>query len=397
VTSFAQHSTASRPNVLHVISGLGQGGAEMVMYRLLTSTQQQVQHQVISLGGMDEFGPRLQEQGIEVEAFNLSGRTMLTRGRAPLLAALERVQPDVIQTWMYHSNALASWWAYRAGYQGKIVWNIRNSGQHMRDFSLISRLSLRAGAWLSTRVPTAIVCCAQSAAKRHQELGYDGSKMRVIANGLDSKQWYPDPEQGQIRRRQMRIETHMPVIGVVARWHALKDWPNTLRALGQVVEQYPNVRCLLIGGDIVQTNKALMTLIRAHKLENNVLLLGQREDVAQWMQAMDIFVLGSKAEGFPNVVCEAMATELRCVVTDVGDAAMIVGQEGLVVPPSDADALAQGIRTAIHDLGSDSHRRVVTAGRQRIQNDFSLEKMQNAYLQLWQEVAAAQGSEQAVS
>src|SRR5699024_9155404 len=177
--------------VLHVISGLGQGGAETVMFRLLTATRYEVAHEVVSLGGMDEFGPKLQAEGIPVEAFGLSGRNILTQGRAPFLRALERIQPDVVQTWMYHSNALASWWAHRAGYKGRIVWNIRNSGKHLEDFSLISRLSLRAGAWLSRRIPTAIVSCAQSAAEQHRRLGFRGPPMTVIHNGIHIVYWQP--------------------------------------------------------------------------------------------------------------------------------------------------------------------------------------------------------------
>lgn len=385
-TAAAKADTAPL-KVLHIISGLGQGGAETVMFRLLTATRDQVSHEVISLGELDEFGPRLQAEGIPVEAFGLSGRTMLTQGRAALRAALQRIQPDVIQTWMYHANALAAWWAHRDGYKGRIVWNIRNSGKHLQDFSRISRLSLRAGAWLSRRVPTAIVSCAQSAAEQHHRLGFRGPEMTVIPNGIDTDHWRPDATQGQERRSQMRIRPDMPVLGVVARWHPLKDYPNLLRALGQVVKKYPNVKCLLIGGEVVQTNKALMQLIQEHELQNNVLLLGQRDDVAQWMQAMDIFVLSSKAEGFPNVVCEAMATGVRCVVTDVGDAALIVGDEGVVVPPEDAEALAEGVERAIYELSSDVHRQAVEKGRQRMQAEFSSEQMNAAYVRLWREVA----------
>src|SRR5690625_528734 len=373
--------------VMHVISGLGQGGAETVMFRLLTATRYEVAHEVVTLGGMAESGPKLQAEGIPVQAFGLSGRNVLTQGRAPFLRALERIQPDVIQTWMYHSNALASWWAYRAGYKGRIVWNIRNSGKHLEDFSLISRLSLRAGAWLSRRLPTAIVSCAQSAAEQHRRLGFRGPPMTVIPNGIDTVYWQPDATQGQEQRSKMRIRPDMPVLGVVARWHPLKDYPNLLRALGQVVQKYPNVKCLLIGGEVVQTNKELMRLIKEHQLENNVLLLGQRDDVAEWMRAMDIFVLSSKAEGFPNVVCEAMASGVRCVVTDVGDAALIVGNEGVVVAPEDANALAVGIEQAIYELSADVHRQAIETGRKRMQAEFGADQMNAAYVRLWREVA----------
>lgn len=372
--------------VTHIISGLGQGGAESVMYRLLCATQDQFQHEVISFGDLDDFGPRFQEAGIPVHALGLTRRTLLTQGKKSVLDVVQTSQPDVIQTWMYHANAFAGWWLYRAGYGDKIIWNIRNSGMQRQEFSKISRLSIRLGAWLSRWVPSAIVSCAHSAVKQHQRLGFKGPNMQVIANGVDTEQWHPDEEAGQKKRTQLRIQPHMPVIGVVARWHALKDYPNLLAALAQVVKEYPNVRCLLIGSEVEQTNKSFMALLKQYELLSNVLLLGQRDDVPEWMQAMDVFVLSSKAEGFPNVVCEAMASGVRCVVTDVGDAAYIVDEYGIVVAPEDADALAQGIRQALHELGTDVHRQAVEQGPVRIASQFSLAQMVSAYTTLWQQV-----------
>ena len=385
--ALSTEQTGAPLKVLHVISGLGQGGAETVLFRLLTGTQQHIHHEVISLGGMDEFGPRLRDAGIPVEAYELSGLSLLTQGRRRFVRSLERIRPDVIQTWMYHANALAAWWAYRAGYQGRIVWNIRNSGKHLEEFSKWSRLSLRVGAWLSSRVPTEIVSCAHSAAQQHQRLGFRGPQVMIIPNGIDTSHWQPDKTVRQERRQLMRLRPDMPVLGVVARWHPLKDYPNFLVALAQVVQKYPNVKCLLIGAGLVQTNKELMQCINKLQLQHNVLLLGQRTDVAAWMQAMDIFVLPSKAEGFPNVVCEAMACGLRCVVTDVGDAALIVGQDGIVVPAEESSALAAGIEQALHELSTDVHRRAVRQGRVRVQERFSIEHMNAAYIRLWQDVA----------
>lgn len=374
--------------VMHIISGLGQGGAESVMYRLLTATRDQFEHEVVSLGELDEFGPRLQAEGIAVHALELSRQNFLTQGKQRLLEKVAAVQPEVIQCWMYHDNAFAGWWLYRAGYGEKIIWNIRNSGLQRQEFSRLSRFSLRLGAWLSRWVPAAIVSCAHSAAQQHQRLGYRGPTMQVIVNGIDPEVWQPNHEAGQQKRAQLRIQPHMPVLGVVARWHALKDYPNLLAALAQVVEQYPNVRCLLLGSGVEQTNKQLMAQLEQHQLLSHVLLLGQRDDVPEWMQAMDVFVLASKAEGFPNVVCEAMASGLRCVVTDVGDAAYIVGEQGVVVAPGQPEQLAQGVKQALYELGTDRHRQAVEQGRRRVEQEFSLAKMVSAYTALWQEVGA---------
>jgi glycosyltransferase involved in cell wall biosynthesis len=117
-------------------------------------------------------------------------------------------------------------------------------------------------------------------------------------------------------------------------------------------------------------------------------LLGRRNDIPRIMSALDLHVLSSAfGEAFPNVVAEAMSCGTPCVVTDVGDAADIVGDMGWVVPPRDAPALAEAITTALGEMSDayKSHERRLRA-RQRIEEKFSIERMVDAYSECWNEV-----------
>lgn len=99
----------------------------------------------------------------------------------------------------------------------------------------------------------------------------------------------------------------------------------------------------MVGRGLDGSNEALMRGIEACGLAQRFVLAGERKDVPICLSAIDVFCLHSRNEGFPNVLAEAMAMGLPCVTTDVGDAAMLLGDCGHVVPKQDAAALAQGV------------------------------------------------------
>src|SRR3546814_8102704 len=99
------------------------------------------------------------------------------------------------------------------------------------------------------------------------------------------------------------------------------------------------------------TNTELSAVLNRHGVAGQVILLGRRDDVPYLMNGLGIHVLSSRAEGFPNVVAEAMASGVACVVTDVGDAAMMVDDASVVAPPQNPPALSAAIDTVVDQLG----------------------------------------------
>lgn len=371
--------------VVHIISGLGHGGAETVLYRLVTAPTSNTRHIVLSLGGLDVFGPRLQEAGIEVHTFHMHGAVGFVRGLWRLRQSLKTLQPDVVQTWMYNSDFVGGLVARSVGIRA-VSWGIRNSGESLHQGSSKARLLAWLCARLSGVVPAAIVTCADSAARRHKHWGYEADKLQVIPNGYDLSRWQPDQEAAAQLRAELNIDPSTPLLAAVARWNPLKDHPNLLAALSRVKRSVPQMRCLLVGEGLDASNTELMQLIAHFDLAEQVVLLGRRDDVPTIMAAADIHVLSSKAEGFPNVVCEAMVSRALCVVTDVGDAAKIVGDEGVIVPPRNAEALAAGIEKAIGLLSSPDLSARLEDGAKRIARLYSLSTMVENYETLWQDL-----------
>ena len=384
-----QHDTL---HVVHIISGLGQGGAETVLHRLVTAPQQHAVHTVISLSDEGVFGARLRKEGIAVHALGMKGSPVNTaKGVWRLYRLIRLLKPDVVQTWMYHADMIGGLAARLAGVRA-VAWGIRNSGADLQHGSRSAHIVARFCAGLSRMVPGVIIACADEAARRHRESGYDADRMLVIPNGYDLSALGPDTEARAELRAQWGIESDIPVAGSVARWNPLKDHANLLEALARTTQRHPGLKCVLVGEGMDRNNAELMSLLQRHGLMSQVVLLGRRDDVPRILAALDVYVLSSRAEGFPNVVAEAMASGLPCVVTNVGDAARIVGDSGWVVPPRNPAALAEAIDEAVSLLGTEDGRAQYAersaSGRQRVEENFSLEVMRDRYHTVWARLAA---------
>lgn len=369
---------------LHVITGLGDGGAEAVLFRLVTAPEFDVQHVVVSLGDSGKYGELLEAYGVKVFCLGMPRGGVKIGGLRNLIAILRRERPDVVQTWMYHANFLGGLCARAAGLSN-IVWGIHHThllpGMASRGTRLVDWLCAR----ISPFVPSSIVACAQAARDVHVLNGYDERKFHVVANGYDVGRWSRSDEARQEIRAELGIPDRDPVVGLVARWDPLKDHDNLLSALALVRPHFPGVRLVLAGQGCEAENGDLAFLVGRAGGADKTYLLGPRSDVPNIMNALDLHVLSSRSEAFPNVVAEAMACETPCVVTEVGDAPVIVGTTGWSVPIKNAQLLANAIIAALAEWSTQptawSTRR--DHARQRIASNFSVGAMAAGYRSVW--------------
>src|SRR5579862_3961639 len=347
----AQASRGSARRIAHIITGLSRGGAEAALFTLVRATRDSWDPVVISLADEGFYGARLRALGVEVLCCRMNERGQALVGFARLLRFLRRQRPEVVQTWMYHADLLGGLAARLLG-QRAVVWGIRNLRFHPGRESRSARTASRLCALLSARLPAAIVSCSAAAAREHERRGYAAARMRVIPNGYDAQQWPLDRSLGQGLRTLWGAGTQQRLIGMVARWDPLKDHGTFLAAVAPLMRTHAEVRCVLVGAGMTAENTALRDLLMRHALLDKVVLAGARDDMPAVMNALDLHVLTSVSEAFPNVVAEAMACGTPCVVTDVGDAASIVGSQGWCVPPGDSTALHAGLERALLLLGS---------------------------------------------
>lgn len=372
--------------ILHLITDLGAGGAETALHKLLASMDlQEFQSEVVSLAGDYPIGERIRALGVPVVALKMrAGRAnprLVTEVRKHIL----RFHPDLVQTWMYHADLVGGIAAKLSG-GPPAVWNIRHMLKRSSDVKRRTLLVARANALLSGWLPEQIICCAEAALESHAALGYMRRKMTVIPNGFDLSAFRPDPDARAEIRAELGLDETTPLIGMCARFDPQKDYENFVRAAGILHRALPQAQFVLWGKGVDCENRLFTSWIAAQGLEKFIHLLGFRTDSARLDAALDLATLSAAyGEAFPNVIGEAMACGVPCVVTTVGDSASIVGESGRAVPPRNSQALAEAWLDLLN-LPRPERLELGQAARRRVAERYDIEKVARRYAGLYQDI-----------
>ena len=378
------------PEVTHLITGLTTGGAELSLLKLLESSPElRAGATVISLRDLGTVGPRLAALGIPVEVAGIHGSLPTPAAVFRLRGLVRTARPALLQGWMYHGNLAAL--AARGWLPGRVplVWNIRHSVYSLAVEKPLTAMLIRLGAALSGR-PDRIIYNSRLAASQHEALGYAADRTVVIPNGFDTERFAPDGQCRAAVRAELTLTSDTPLVGMVGRYHPMKDHANFIRAVALVRQECPTARFVMAGTGVTTENTELMALARGLGVGDIAFPIGELANTARLMAALDLLCLPSSSEGFPNVVGEAMACAVPCVATDVGDAAWLVGETGVVVPPRNPEALAAGLTRLLQESASvraDLGRRA----RRRIEEHFTLTAITRQYADLYAALTASTG------
>lgn len=356
----------------------------MMLLKLLSSpTMADFKFEVVSLLPNGPVGTRIQALGVPVRSLDMRRGITSAAAFTQMLRILRRNRPDVVQTWMWHSDLVGGLAAKALAIP--VVWGVRGVTQGP-GAKRLTHLAVWACARLSRRVPNRIVACDEASMRAHLHLGYDPAKMLVIPNAFDLDTYRPDPESRSSVRAELHLGERTPIVGLVARFHPYKDHQTFTKAAALLAARLPDVRFILCGDGVTSANLYLASWIEAAGLGDRMLLLGPRSDVPRLLAAFDIAVSSSHTEGFPNVIGEAMACGVPCVVTDVGDSARIVDDAGRVVPRQDPIALA-GACYELLTASCTDRAELGKRARQRIARNFDLPRIATQYRDLYHEVS----------
>jgi glycosyltransferase involved in cell wall biosynthesis len=371
-----------------VVSGLLTGGAEMMLYKLLkTLPRGRVEPLVISLGRCGRPAELIKELGVSVIGLKLDGIAFPSVLQAALKgrSVLKEFQPHLVCGWMYHGNLAA--WLFTRGLDVPLAWNIRQT-LNLAGEKAATRGVIRTGAFLS-RTPKRIVYVSRIAREQHRAIGYCADHDCVLPNGFDLDDFRRDAAQRARLRTEFGANEDTCVIGHLARYHPAKDQVGLIDAARRVVAEAQRVLFVFAGAGLDGVNTELATAIRECRLQQHVRLLGETACPQALLSACDLFCLPSAwGEGFPNAVGEAMACELPCVVTRVGEAPDVVGATGAVVEPGDREGLSQALLQLVR-LGHSGRAQLGARARDRILERFSLPDVAARYADVFDEAVSA--------
>jgi len=355
-------------HVCFLIRGLGEGGAERQLLTLVQGLDK-TKYKVTLISCYD--GGRLSGEienftPVKYVCLKKSGRWDVFNFIYRLVSQLRKINPDVLHGYLGLANCLTIFMKPFLP-KARMIWGVRASNMDLSYYGWLSRYSYKLECFLSRFAHTIIV--NSKAGYRHSvSNGFPEKKMVVIPNGIDTEKFKPDPEARTRFRVELGAKDGETLIGLIGRLDPMKDHATFLKAASLYAKTKGNARFICVGGGPESYKKSLVNFANKLGLSNRVLWLGSRKDMPRVYNALDLVSSTSSfGEGFPNVIGEAMACGVPCVVTDVGDSPWIVGKTGVVVPPNNPEALAEGWNKCLNENNEEKFMQT----RLRIEKYFS--------------------------
>jgi len=372
--------------ILHLITKLGLGGAETQLLVLAQAMHAQGHDiRVVTLIPGGENAQRLRKAGIQLDDLGMRRGLPTPWGIFRLVRLLRAWRPDVVQSWLYHADLVATIAAHFASVPA-LLWNLRCSvldpGDHSRLLFLIIRLLARLSGY-----PDCIISNSAAGRQFHRQMGYSPQRWQVIPNAIYTDRYKPSEKARLDLRSELGVPEDALLVALVARFHPMKDHRCFLQAVAPIAALQPKLHVVLVGQGMDVANSALGSLLADTGLQGQVHLLGARTDMPLLQAAWDIAVSASYSEGFSNTIAEAMACGVPCVSTAVGDAQLLLGDTGRLVPAKEPLAMQKALQELLQ-LSPVQRRTMGMAARRRIETEFSPGKMVARYLMTYRELQA---------
>ena len=357
-------------NIIHLIPSLGSGGAERMLLRIAHNDLKN-KHIVIIIKNIDKKSIFYKIDQNNIKLYSLDYTTLKNAYSAIKLYLnyLDTHSPDVIQTWMYHSNIMGGVLAYIKGYKN-IVWNIRSAEISYRSMKKKTILLVLFEAFLSYFIPKKIISCSKRAIKVHKNIFYCKDKFAYIPNGI---------QDHYILDKKVNTNKK-PVVGFVARLDSQKNHVNFLKSLEYI--DYP-ISFILLGRGVEAINLSKYDFGK----NISVTLLGEVADVFSLYDSFDFLILPSiYGEAFPNVLMESMSRGVVCISSDVGDSFSIMSLTGYkIVDPCIPMSIANAINSAVEDFESNhsSYQHKSNSSISRIKSNYRLTDVIEEYNRIW--------------
>ena len=367
--------------ILHIIDSLGDGGAERILSNVCINEVSNI-HIVVSLSKKGKYSEILARNKIKLFHLDIKKIVDLIPALIRLFRIIKNTSPNIVFTWLYYSTLIGSL-ASKICKINNIQWNIRHSDISSKRLKLRTKIVVKICSFLSNYIPSKIVYCSQQSLKNHTEIGYSKNKSIIIHNGVNTDEFRPINKKQKLKKIY-NLPNKLPVIGMVARDSVDKDYATLIESYKILKNKKIKFFGVMIGKG-VNKNKKILEKIKEYKLSKDIKIFGQKNNIHEMMNVIDIGVLSSFSESFPNVLTELMSTEIPCITTNQGESMRIVAKTGWIFKTGDAKSLSIKIEKAINEYKNKRLWKIrKKRARDRVLKLFTNKIMIDHYKNLWE-------------
>ena len=382
--------SANFMKIIHIINSLKKGGAEGNLYRLCKFHKKKYKNKIniiiITLIDNGFYEAELKKIGIKIFSLGVNKKKLFDfiKKILSLRKFIKKQNPDIIQSWMYHSNFITLF--LPKIFYHKIFWNIRHSELNIQiSKKMTILLSIICGQFSRT-IPRKIVYCSEKSIEFHEKQHfYSKDKTELINNGFSDKNYYPSKYLRSNFRKKYKINKTDIILGYAGRYAKQKNINSLLFAFSKITKVYNNVYLYMVGKNIGSLNKELTTLVFDFKIKNKVFFLNEQKNLLKFYNGIDLLVLTSLSESFPNVVAESMLCSTPVLSSNAGCSKEIIKDCGFIISNNSNQSIIYSLNKSIDIFNNEKKKwkYLKKNSRLQIKKNFSIEKMANTYLKKW--------------
>ena len=378
--------------ILHIINSLKKGGAEGNLYRLCKFHKKKYKNDIditiITLIDSGFYEAGLKKLGIKILSLNLGKKNkifFLLKKILKFLKFINKKNPDVIQSWMYHSNFITLFLPRKFYY--KIFWNIRHSELNTQISKKKTILISVICGFFSKLVPTKIIYCSERSINFHQKYHYySKNKAALVYNGYSHKTYFPSKLMRSKFRKKNMINESDVVIGYAGRYAKQKNIQAILLAFSKICKNYNNVYLYMVGRDINYQNQQLTSyILNDLKINKKVFFIKEQRNLQEFYNGIDFLLLASHSESFPNVIAESMLCTTPVLSSNAGCAKKIINKYGFIMRNNDQQSITKNLKKVInfYKYKKNQWNYIKKNSRTHIKKNFSIPIMSSKYLNNW--------------
>ena len=366
--------------IIHFITTLGLGGAEKVLFNILSNNKHnKFEHQVICLNSGGYLKKEIKKLNIKISCLNLNKNFFLGIIKCfAILNSFKNKKKIIVQTWLPHADLVGGVISKICGYK-KIIWNIRIANFSTNSFKYRTLIIILTNSILSYFIPKKIISCSNAGIKAHHKLGYKKKLFHLVNNGFD---------RVAIKKRSFKF-TKKFTLGIFSRYHRVKNHKYLLQALSVLKKKKYQFKLLLLGPNINFKNKKLIQDINNFDLIDESIFITKKGifNVNKYFSYIDLYILCSHTEGFPNILGEAIINGVNVLSTDVGDAKLMLPAKRNLVPKNNHLKFAKKIENLIKNHSYEKKRnQSLKKNSLLFYKKYSQNKMITNYQKLWIEI-----------